>query len=181
MNAAHLRRVIHVGSALLLIIPAAISWPVLRVGLAAGTPLVLGLDWLRRRQPGVATFLGRVAPVFRPAERARISGAAWLWIGYALAAWCPPVAAQGGILAGALADPAASLVGGRWGAGARKSWVGTGAACAVAAVAVLIAGTPWPGAAAAGLVAGALERWSGPLDDNLTIAPGVAVFLWLVS
>jgi dolichol kinase len=120
-------------------------------------------------------------PAFRAGERGRVNGAMWLWVGYLAAAWFPASAAQGGILAGALADPAASIVGSRWGHGQPKSWIGTAAAFVAGSVALVVVGTPAATALGGGVVAAALERWSGPINDNVTIAPGVALFLWLLS
>jgi dolichol kinase len=161
--------------------PALTGWAAFRLSLLIGTPLVLGLDWLRIRQPVFATALQSAVPVFRPPERDRLSGAAWLWAGFAAAAWFVPEAATAGILAGALGDPAAALAGSRWGGGTRKSWPGTMAAIAVSGLAILAAGAPAAVALWGGVTAGVLERWSGPLDDNLTMAPGVAALVALLS
>jgi dolichol kinase len=120
-------------------------------------------------------------PVFRPREASRVSGAAWLGVGYAVAAWLPPPGPVAGILAGALADPAASWAGGKWGGGVRKSWPGTVAAGAVTAVAAAMVGIAVPVALGAGLAGAALERWAGPLDDNLVVAPGVAGLVALLA
>ena len=181
MSREGLRRLLHVGTVLVLLVPAVGSWRSLRLLLSAGVPVVLLLEIMRLRNPVVAHHLTRRLPVFRPREAARINGATWLWLGYALASWLPAAAAQGGILAGAIADPAAALVGSRWGGGVRKSWAGTMAACGATVGALLIAGSGWLPAMVSGLAAGALERWSGSLDDNLVLAPGVGTCLFLLS
>jgi len=142
---------------------------------------VVALDWARRRRPATRRAFRRLAPAFRAEEDTRVSGPVWLWLGYAIAAWGPAAAATGGILAAALADPAAALVGRALGGGARKSWAGTTAAGMVGLTLLLLLGVSVPAALAGALTAAALERWSGPLDDNLLIAPGVTAVLWLVS
>jgi dolichol kinase len=111
----------------------------------------------------------------------RISGAAWLALGYAIAAWLPPPGPVAGILAGALADPAAAWVGGRWGGGRRKSVPGSATVAAVTVLGSLAAGLTLPAAGATAILAAALERWSGPLDDNLVLAPGVACLAALLA
>ena len=55
------------------------------------------------------------------------------------------------------------------------------AACGATVGALLIAGSGWLPAIVSGLAAGALERWSGSLDDNLVLAPGVGTCLFLLS
>lgn len=175
------RRLIHASTTLLLLIALQWSWTALRVVLAAGVPVILLLELARLRVPALAAWLAARVPVFRSGESRTVSGAVWLWIGYALASWFPPPAALGGILAGAVADPAASLIGSRWGGGAPKSWPGTAAAVAVAGATLGIAGLGWRAALAGALAGGALERWCRSLDDNLVVAPGVAAALWLLA
>lgn len=175
------RRSLHAGTAAALLVPHYGSWFALRAMFALALPAVVWFEWQRLRRPVLAEALARRVPAFRPEERSRVSGAVWLWVGYAIAVWFPPPASTAAILAGALADPAGSLVGRRWGSGAPKSWIGSAAVVAVAAVVTLLAGVPPVTALATGLLAGAVERWSGRLDDNLTIAPSVATFLWLVA
>jgi len=98
-----------------------------------------------------------------------------------MTAWMPAPAPAAAVLAGALADPAAALVGGRFGRGQPKSWPGTVAALVVATVALWLIGIAPAVAGAAGLAAAALERWSGPVDDNLLIAPGVGLVVWWLA
>jgi dolichol kinase len=168
-----LRRSLHAATAALallwLVSPAALRLATLGVALAA-----LAFEGGRLGIPGFHRWIWTRLPVFRPHEASRLSGAAWLAVGYAVAAWLPAPGPVAGILAGALADPAAAWVGGTWGRGRRKSWPGTAAAGVVAAAAGAVAGLTVPGALVAGLVGAALERWPGPFDDNLLLAPGVA-------
>ncbi len=174
-----LRPTLHASTALVLL-TLLDSWQLLKLTLLAGGAVSLVVEAARLGSPAVATGLRRLAPVFRPSETRRPSGAAWLFVAYALVAWLPPPAPAAGVLAGALADPAAALVGTRWGGGAAKSWPGTIAALAVASLALLAWGVPLPVALAGGGLGAALERWSGPFDDNLLIAPGVGLIVWLL-
>ena len=96
-----------------------------------------------------------------------IADRAWLWASFAAASWLPERAAVAGILVAALADPAASLVGSRFGRGARKSWSGTLAALVVAMAALFTLEIGWHGATLGAVVAAALERWPG-IDAHAT-------------
>jgi dolichol kinase len=151
-----------------------VSSTALRAGTVIVALLAFVFEAVRLIHPAARRAIERGLPVFRPREHTRISGAAWLAVGYAAAAWLPAPAPVAGILAGALADPAGSWIGGRWGGGQRKSGVGTLAVAVVAGAAALMAGITLPAAAACGVLGAALERWPGPLDDNLLVAPGVA-------
>jgi dolichol kinase len=86
-----------------------------------------------------------------------------------------------GILTGAFADPAASMAGSMVAKPSdRKTWVGSGAAAVVAAAVLFVIGVPNIAVVGGALAAMALERWSGPLNDNLVVAPGVALIVWLL-
>lgn len=159
----------------------------------AGLVLVLvvtGAVDLGRRRPGFRRALdARLPGVFRLDEGPGVSGATLLAAGYLLAAAAfPAPAAAGGILALAVGDPAAAVIG-RWYA-ARigrqgklqsnlqgKTWAGS-LACFTVTWLVLWAVPPWSAAvAAAGAAMAALvERRSGRLD-NLLIPAGVALLL----
>lgn len=173
MSGPALRRVLHAASAavalLILISPAA-----LRLGTAALALTMLALEVARLRSAAVGRALARLVPVYRDRERRRPSGALWLLVAYAACAWFPHLAALAGILAGGLADPAGAAVGTRFGRGAGKSVPGSAAVVAVAILVTRAVGAPWPTAVAAGVAAGIAERWSGPLDDNLVVAPVAA-------
>ena len=108
MRGKALRRVLHTSSALVLMIPLVYDWSVLRILLAVTAVVAVVVDIARIRMPGLRHRLARWVPVFRDAEAGRLCGATWLSLGYALAAWFPPVAPAAGILVGAVADPAAS-------------------------------------------------------------------------
>ncbi len=141
--------------------------------------LWLWLEWWRIRDESVHRWFTRLAPVYRESERHRVSGAGWLVLGVATAAWFPAPAATAGILVGTLADPAAAVVGGRFGrANARgKSIAGSSAAFVVSGVVVfLVVGSLWVALLGAA-VATAVERWPVGLDDNVLVAPAVAALL----
>jgi dolichol kinase len=173
-----LRRLLHAATATIalagLFSPAALR---LGTGYLATTAVLLEI--LRLRVPAVGRSLALLVPVYRERERDRPSGAMWLALGYAIAAWVPqPAAAMAGILAGGLADPAGALVGSRVGGGARKSAAGSAAVGVTALAAGWVVGLPPVAALGAALAALAAERWSGPCDDNLLVAPvaGLAAF-----
>ncbi len=153
----------------------------LRFVLVGGAALAVLLDSVRLAAPAFSDFVTRLVPVFRTSESNRLSGASWLSIGYALAAWVPHPAATAGILAGAFADPAASWAGSMVAkTDVKKTWVGSGTAALVAALVLVPTGlsaTAIVGGAAAAMV---LERWSGPMNDNLVVAPGVALVVWFL-
>jgi len=180
VSAAWLRPLIHAGTALMLL-ALLVSWQALRGVMVLAGLAAVAFEALRLSRPAVRDLAARWVPVFRPHEAGRPSGAGWLFVGYALAAWMPAPAPGAALLAGALADPAAAVVGGRLGRGRRKSWPGTVAALVVAAGALWLLGIPARAAAAAGVAAAALERWSGSLDDNLLIPPGVGLVVWWLS
>lgn len=145
------------------------------------------LELARLRSRLFREKLHKLVPVYRATEESRVSGAGWLTLGYAVASWFPLPAPVVGILAGALADPAASAIGSRWGGGggggrARevKTVAGTLAALAVTFVLCAAVGLAWTNCLAAGITAAALERWP-VLDDNLVVAPGVAAVVWVLS
>jgi dolichol kinase len=174
-----LRRLLHAVTAALVLLalhsPTALRFGTLVVAVAA-----FAFEAVRLKLPPAHAWIASRLPVFRPREDSRISGAAWLALGYALAAWAPAPGPVVGILGGALADPAASWVGGRWGGGRRKSWPGTAAAAAVTAMAAFAVGLPLLATAIAAIGAAVLERWPGPFDDNLLVPPGVALVAgWL--
>jgi dolichol kinase len=110
-----------------------------------------------------------------------LNGATWLCVGYALASWFPPMAPAGGILVAALADPAAALAGGLAGPSRGKTAHGSVAALMVSLVALWLVGFSWPATLCGAVVGAVLERWPGPLDDNVLIAPGVACVVWLTA
>ncbi len=183
MSPAAWRRLLHVASGGVVVLVPVASWSTLRVVLTAAALLAVLVEFIRLSSPSVARFLHSAVPVYRQREQRRPSGAMWLALGYALAAWTPPPAPVGGILVAACADPAASLVG-AWRAvppGGSKTWRGSLAHGLVAIALLLVVGAPVPAAAAGALVATVVERWPLGLDDNLLIAPATALTIMLVS
>jgi dolichol kinase len=178
VKAGLLRPALHASTALVLLTLPVSAGLFRTVLLAAGLGAV-AFEALRLTLPPVRDLAARLVPVFRPREAGRPSGAAWLFLGYALCAWMPLPASISGVVAGALVDPAAALVGTQWGRGLPKSWPGTLAAFLVGLVALrLMVPLNLPAALLAALVASLLERWPGPFDDNLLIAPGVGLTVW---
>jgi len=181
MSPAAIRRLLHSASALVLLFAHFGSADLLRYTLAAGAVIAVILDSIRVNRPALGAFVAKLVPVFRASESNKLSGATWLCIGYGFAAWFPLPAAMAGILAGAFADPAASLAGSMVvRQGEKKTWVGSGAAAVVAAFVLLPTGIPIFAVIAGAVAAMALERWPGPLNDNLTVAPGVALVVWIL-
>ncbi len=176
-----LRRVLHVGSAALLLVIPLGSWGLLRSALAVLLIVALIIDAARVTRPRFGSFVANVVPVFRPHESSRLSGATWLCMGYLLATAFPEPAPAAGILVSALADPSASLAGG-WGrASAEKTLRGSLAALVVAIGILTAFQLPAPTVLGGACIGAVLERWSGPLDDNLLVAPGVAMTVWLMA
>jgi len=181
MNTAALRRLLHAGSALVLLLTLFDSEVVLRLVLVGVAVVAVLADTLRIKVAAVRDWLVRVVPVFRSTESETLCGATWLAVGYALASWAPVPAGAAGILVGALADPAASWAGSlAKSEPGRKTWTGSAAAAIVAAAAIALLGIPLVAVVLGALTAATLERWPGPFDDNLVVAPGTALVVWLV-
>jgi dolichol kinase len=158
------------------------SAELMRFVLIGGAIVAVLVDSVRITQPAFGMLVKRMVPVFRASESTRLSGATWLCVGYAAAAWFPHPAAAGGILAGAFADPAASWAGSMFAepSSLKKTWVGSLAAAVAAALVLFTTGIPLTVVVSGAVAALALERWPGPLNDNLTVAPGVALVVWLL-
>jgi dolichol kinase len=175
-----LRRALHASTAVLALVGLHSTGWLRAVTICLATTGVL-VESLRLRIPAVQRVLERVVPVYRDRERTRPSGAMWLALGYAIVAWLPPPAGVAGLLVGALADPAGAVVGSRFGRGARKSTAGSAAVAVTAAGALLLLALPLPAALLAGVAAAIAERWSGPLDDNVLVAPVAGLVVALVA
>jgi len=176
-----LRRTIHVSTGAVVLVGVLAGWHTLRLGITGLAVVALFVELVRLRFAAFREVLARTVPVFRPEESRRPCGAFWLLLGYASAVWIPVPGPAAGILTAAVADPIASAVGGRWGEGEPKSWIGTGAVLAASLVVLLALGMPLVAVVAASLTAAASERWSWPLDDNLVLAPAVATVIWILS
>jgi dolichol kinase len=181
-----LRKLIHVGTA---IVPVA-GWLVsfqLALGLAgamAGASLVL--EAARRWWPWVNRLLWRRIPsVFRAGEQQNVLGSTWLAVGMLLTLLLFGRDVGGtAVLFLTWGDPAAELIGRRWGRpGQRKSVAGSLGClgvCLLAAGVGIWLGLLNPVAAMAGAVAATLvERWSPPPDDNvwMPLLSGLVILL----
>lgn len=144
---------------------------------------LLALDLLRSR---VARLQDLFRTTFRvllqPKDERGLNTSTCYFAGCAMAVTLVPSApACGGILALALGDPLAAIVGSavrspRW----KDVSVAGSAACFVAALAGCRLFAPWPAALAGAATATVLEAVSGSKLDNLTIPVGVALVLaWL--
>lgn len=181
MSDGALRRTIHVSTGAVVLVGVLAGWHTLRLGITGLAVVALFVELMRLRFAAFREVLARTVPVFRPEESRRPCGAFWLLLGYASAAWIPVPGAAAGILTAAVADPIASAVGGRWGGGEPKSWIGTGAVLAASLVVLLALRMPLVAVVAASVTAAASERWSRPLDDNLVLAPAVAAVIWMLT
>ena len=146
--------------------------------------LLLAFDLLRALWPPArAWFMATFAALVDPKDERGLNGSTLYFAGCALAvALFPPDPACGGILALALGDSFAAIVGSsvrspRWG---RVSLAGS-LACLVAATLGCAVFAPWPAAGAAGAAAAGLEAGSGSKADNLTMPVGAALVLWLLA
>ena len=183
MSPSGRRRILHAASGGVVAIAPIWSYAGLRIVLAGGAVLAVLVEIVRLTSPRVARFLGQAVPVYRDSERSRPSGAMWLALGYALAAWTPPPAPLGGILVAACGDPAASLVG-SWrtaSSNGSKTWRGSLAHWLVAAGLLVVVGVAMPTALVGASVATLCERWPLGLDDNLVVAPATAWSIVLMS
>ncbi len=175
------------------------SWQVcvwIMVGLAL---TALTLETVRRFRPRLNTFLVKrvFGAISRPREMYRINGATWYTFAILTVLLAFPIrAAELGIIILALADPAATLVGKRWGRfriWRDKSMVGTATFLVVALVIAFLFASVVPGGPALGsrfvfavvvaLTGTIAEVFTERLDDNFTIpvlCAGVASF-WLLA
>jgi dolichol kinase len=163
-------------------------------GLDLSRPLVAGLLWgavavlllfdlLRSRFPHVqATFQAAFRRLLQPKDAQGLNTSTFYFAGCATAVTLVPAApACGGILALALGDPLAAIVGSavrspRW---KRTSLAGS-TACFVAALIGCRFFAPWPAALAGAATATVLEAFSGSKADNFTMPVGAALVLaWL--
>jgi dolichol kinase len=173
------RRVLHAASSV--IGPLALRLPGHggTITLAALAGLALVLEVARHTIPSIQRAVGNFARVvFRPGEARGISGATALAFGY-LATWglFDARSAAAAIVVGGLADPAAALVGSRWGRQGGKSMVGSAACAGTAAVTLLACGYSVAQALMGGVVAAVAERapWRGADNVLVPLAVGGAL------
>ncbi|MEX2465993.1 MAG: hypothetical protein WD995_03740, partial [Gemmatimonadota bacterium] len=118
-----------------------------------------------------------------PREAVGVASSTWYMLGITLAAAIAPgPVGISAVLVMALADPAASYYGRRWG---QRPFLGGSvegsAIFLLVALAVLLPRHPVPAAVAVAVLATLLERRSWPLDDNLSVPVGCALVLRLVD
>lgn len=151
--------------------------------LAGAVAVLLLFDALRLAVREINTFFFRTFKrLVSPREADHIASSTWYMMGITLAfALTPTWAAVSGTLVLALADPAASYFGRRWG---RRPFLGGSlegsAVFFLVTLATLLPRHPWTIALAVALPVTLLERRSWPVDDNLAIPVGCSVLLhWL--
>lgn len=181
------RRVFHATNGVL--IASAVSWwpfatGLIPMGLWSACAVLLVADLVRLRVDTANRLFFRVfRPLASPREAGGIASSTWYMLGITLAVTfaSPPIAVSG-ILVMALADPAASYFGRRWG---RRPFLGGSVEGSVLFLLVTLAVlTPRHGlwiALAVSLPVTLLERRSWPLDDNLAVPVASAVLLGAFS
>ncbi|MCZ6574806.1 MAG: hypothetical protein O7C98_16765 [Planctomycetota bacterium] len=169
--------------------------PILHVGAGVPRRWVLGIltamtagfflvDLLRAFMPTLQErFRTLLKAILDPKDMQGLNGTTLYFSGMTLAVWLfpDPAVSMSGVLALAVGDPAAALVGSsvkspRWG---RVSLAGS-AACFVGATAGAAVFQPFARALMAGAAATLLEAFSGSKLDNLVIPVGVAACLRLL-
>ena len=180
------RKLIHVASTVVPVLGWLVSfWLALAM---AGVALLasLVLEAARRWWPWVNRLLWRWVPsVFREWEERRALGSTWFSLGMLVTLLlCGQDAGGTALLYLAWGDPAAEIVGRRWGQPRQRKTLAGSLGCLVAcllagAVGIYLGGlSPWAVLVGA-VVATLVERWSPPPDDNLwmPILSGLAILL----
>lgn len=175
------RKAFHLASAAVPLAVWFLPRPLALVALASLALAALVLEVARwKMRPARYLFLRRTRPLLRVHERRRITGATYMAVAYALAAFLFPLrVAVAAMLYNAFGDAAAALVGRRFGrhrTGWGKSWEGFGAGLLVnLAVGFAIPGVHPAGALLGAFTASTLEFLPLPLDDNLRVTLGGGV------
>lgn len=191
------RNLFHVGNGVIAVtaaelLPATVCVWAMSIFIA----LVVALEISRRLVPPINDFLmDRVFHrVARPRERKEVNSASWYTLALTLSYFLMPLrAVEVGVLVLAFADPAASIVGKRWGRTKlyrEKSWLGSTAfALTAALVSFGFATLVMPGAslawrlglaAVSAVVGTVVELFSEKLDDNFSVLVAVAGVVTLV-
>lgn len=178
------RRVFHATNGVLITGAILVFRPpwVLTVGaLALAAMGALLLDGLRFRVPAInRAFFRTFRPFASPREAVGIASSTWYLVGCLLAVVAfPREVAISAILVLALADPAASYGGQRWGhrRTGTGTWLGTGIFLGVAALVLLpFASVLTALLTAAGTAWAERSRW--PIDDNLVVPLVCGALLW---
>ena len=193
------RKAIHLGALVLPLAMLALPTPLARGILTALAGLAVFLDVARQRVPAVRRVLvdkafgwmmraEEVPPVGGPLV---FNGAVWMCLSAAACVWLfPPSVGAAALAMLMLGDGAAAVVGRRVG---RTKWPGTpksvegSAAYVVAAFAMGLAVTLWPGAqltvlacAVGAVVGAALEALPIPVNDNFRVPVLSGLAMWAV-
>ena len=171
--------------------PAAAWW----IGFPAALALVMIelvgsmlMEVARRRWGWVNRLLWKLLPTtFRSWEARRVLGSTWFGLGamVTLLLFGRDVGSTA-LLYLVWGDPAAEVVGRRWGSPGRKKTLVGSLGCLAACLLAGLVGVTWGGlepwvALAGALVATATERWSPPPDDNLWMPLAAAVAMAVVG
>ncbi len=177
------RRTVHLASGVLGPLAVAVGPAIATPAFAALLAVAVAAEAARLLSPRARAGLGGLAgDLFRPAEADRPSGASALALGYALTWWLfPPATAGAAIVVAAVADPAAALVGSRFGGTSPKSLPGSLACMAAAALVLAAYRMPAMLIAFASVGAALAERapWRG--SDNVIVPLTVAALLGLAA
>jgi dolichol kinase len=157
------------------------EWIVATGVLGVLTLVVLAADLLRLVRPELNRLFFRLFPALAsPREERRLASSTWFLLGVFFAVVVfPREVTIPAILVLALADPAASWMGRRW--GRRRFGAGTvvGSTVFFLVAALVLAPFVGPGVAlAAAAVIALLEAAPWPVDDNLVIPLAAGVVLW---
>jgi len=146
--------------------------------------LLLALDLVRHRSPAIqGLFRANFSLILDEKDMRGFNGSTLYFGGCALAvALFPKDAACSGILALALGDPSAAIVG-TYVRSPRRGRVSLAGSTACLVMAMLGARLyfPWPPAIAAGVTAAVLEAFAGSKLDNLAIPIGTSLVLHLAT
>ncbi len=153
--------------------------------LASATLVALLVELARRISITAARAFAPLEGMLKDGERARLTGATLLALGFTLAAVVfPGPPALAGILVAGVADPAAGVVGRRW-KGRRypggKSPAGSATFFAVVFGLALILGSGFVAAILLSVLLAAVEAFTLPVDDNLYLPLAGAAGMVLVG
>ncbi len=156
--------------------------PTITIILLSVLALAAALEGLRWKSPRARGAIERLSlGAVRPVEARGVTGATLLAAGYA-ATWLffPAPAAASAILVTAVADPAAAIVGVRFGERGRKTWAGSATALAAAFLVLLLQRVAAGRSLAGALVAALAERVGVRGLDNLAmpLATAAALAVW---
>ncbi|MGK7313149.1 MAG: diacylglycerol/polyprenol kinase family protein [Candidatus Longimicrobiales bacterium M2_2A_002] len=180
------RKAIHAGLSLAAATVVLVLEPVLAaIVLATATMAALAVELARRLSPAAVGAFDRLEELLKPREATGLTGATLLSIGFTAAAVVfPGDPALAGILLAGLADPAAALVGRRYGRvryPGGKSAAGSVAFLVVALALGLALGLGPGTAILVAMALTAVEALTLPIDDNLYLpVAGAALVMMAV-